>query len=139
MNPPPMNKLTIAAGITRNAPNIRKPNRKSTSPPIITRPRIAPSMKPTDARGATQGKIPTQADRKAGDNNATPLSIISTAAARNSPAGTHQYRITSAGRGNGPYQTPPEAGAGAPSAPIPVPIAPGAGIPVPICTGTFVR
>jgi len=107
MNPPPMNRLTIAAGITRNAPNIRKPNKKSTSPPIITRPRIAPSMKPKDASGATQGKIPTQADKKTGDNNATPFNIINTAAVRNNAAGTHQYLTRSAGRRNGPYQTPP--------------------------------
>ena len=89
-------------------------------------------MKAKDASGATQGKSPTQANRNAGDNNAMALNIISTAAVRNSAAGTHQYVTRNAGRGNGPYQTPGEA-VGEAGEEVGA-----AGILGPICTGTFV-
>jgi hypothetical protein len=127
MNPPPINRLTIAAGNTRNAANTRKPKKKRTNPPIMTSPRIAPSMKPKYPRGATQGNIPTQAEKKAGDNNAPPFNTINAAAVEDNAAGIHQYLTRNGGRRNGPYKTPPEGRAWA------------TGIAGPICTGTFVR
>lgn len=109
MNPPPINRLTIAAGNTRNAANTRKPKKKSANPPIMTRPRIMPNMKLKYPSGATQGNIPTHVEKKAGDSNAIPLNAISAAAVKNNAAGNHQNLTRSGARenGNGPYTTPP--------------------------------
>lgn len=121
-NPPPMKRLTIAAGNTRNAASTRKPRKYSTSPPIMTKPRIMPSMKLKYPSGTTQGKNATQAEKKTGDNSAIPFTAISAAAMENNIAGIHQFPSRKGARGNGPYTTPPGGCMNCPDGGIPVAI-----------------
>ncbi len=106
-NPPPMSRLTIAAGNTRNADNTRKPRKYRANAPIIIRLRIMPSMKLKYPMGTTHGNTLTQAAKKTGDSNAAALMAISTAATKNNTTGIHQYFTRKGGRGNGPNSTPP--------------------------------
>lgn len=82
-----MSRLSIAAGNTKNTANTRKPNRKSTKLPIITRPRTMPIMKAKDPSIATHGNKPTQAAKKAGDNKTTALSRTNVAVTNSNAAG----------------------------------------------------
>jgi hypothetical protein len=108
MNPPPMNKLRIADGNTRNAESTRKPKKYKANAPTMIRLRTMPSMKLKYPIGITQGNTLAQAEKKIGDNSAAALRPISAAATKKSTAGIHQYFNRKGGRENGPYNTPPE-------------------------------
>ena len=109
MNPPPINRLRIAAGNTKNTARTLKPNSRRTNPPTTTRPRITPSMNPNDPSAATQGNNPVQTEKKGGESSAIAFATISPAAMRNKAAGTHKYMSGKMGReiGQGPNRTPP--------------------------------
>jgi hypothetical protein len=106
MNPPPMNRLTIAAGNTRNADRTRKPRKYRANAPIMIRLRTMPRMKLKYPIGITQGNMLAQTEKKTGDNNAAALTPISAAAMKNNAAGIHQYFSRKGARGNGPHAIP---------------------------------
>ena len=102
-----MNKLTIAAGNTRNADSTRNPRKYRANAPIMIKLRTMPSMKLKYPMGITHGNTLTQAEKKTGDNSAAALRPISAAAMKNKTAGIHQYFSRKGLPGNGPYSTPP--------------------------------
>jgi hypothetical protein len=97
-----MSKLKIAAGKTRNVDKTLNLSRSRTNPPIITRPRIIPSMKPNDPIIPTQGNNPTQTTRKAGDSSAIALNMISIPAMKYNAAGTQRDIVWKGKNGIGP-------------------------------------
>ena len=133
-----MNRLTIAAGNTRNADSTRKPRKYRANAPIMIRLRIIPSMKLKYPIGITQGNTLTQAEKNTGDNNAAALRPISAAAMKNNAAGIHQYLSSKGGRGNGPYSTPPGGIIRGPDCMYGLELAIGVGIGLGIGLGTLV-
>ncbi len=128
INPPPMSKLRIAAGKTRNVDNTLNPNRSRTNPPIITRPRTTPSMKPKDPIIPTHGNNPTQTTRKAGDRSAIALNMMSVAAMKNNAAGTQRYIVWKGvwENGNCPTRMGPGVGMWGPGSATEAPVCMGA-------------
>jgi hypothetical protein len=107
MKPPPMNRLTMAAGNTISAARTLNPKKSITKAPSITRPSTTPSMKPKAPRLATHGKNATQAVKKTGESSATPFKKMRNAAVPSRASGNHQKRIKNGAFGNGPIHVPP--------------------------------